>query len=87
MSLDERRQNTKSFSEYQMDGNCFTLPAPLSRFRAVVGTAHIFADTWNRFCVSVTLQNGRSMCIDRFSNPGQAENLASTLNDCPADNL
>ncbi len=68
-----------------MEKNLFTLPAPLSHFRAIVGSAHTVPDAWKRFGVMVTLESGQLFCIRDFKSRTDADDLALELNRCTAD--
>lgn len=68
-----------------MEKNIFTLPAPLSHYRAIVGSAHVVPDAWGRFGVMLTLENSQRFCIQDFSNKSDADNLVAELNRCTAD--
>ncbi len=68
-----------------MDKNVFTLPAPLSHYRAIVGSAHVIADAWKRFGVAVTLESGRLMHLQSFVIQDSAARFADKLNACTAD--
>lgn len=68
-----------------MKKNIFTLPAPLHHYRAIVGSAQVVADAWQRFGVAVTLETRRLMYLQSFSQPLDAQQFADELNGYAVD--
>jgi hypothetical protein len=68
-----------------MENSLFTLPPPLNHYRAFVGSAHVIADAWQRFGVTVTLESGRLLQLRSFSAQSNALQFADELNRFPAD--
>jgi len=65
--------------------NLFKLPAPLSHYKAIVGSAHIVPDAWKKFGVMVTLETGQLFCIQTYDSKREADDLAAWLNRCKAE--
>ena len=62
----------------------FSLPDPLSNYRAVVGSAQVVRDAWGGFGVVVTLESGALFRLKNCPTIAEASQAANELNDKPA---